>query len=185
MSALGQALAEFGQDDAAVDRCATFRRRAMLGVGHSAFCQQPRANTARSDTSFRHSIPDPYQRSTWLLEPLTAGISLAKLELEARIGPLPPCSIHSVDGQDGLPIFRPMQLTCVRSCPPPSLTHRSFQDSFRSRCGAHRRRGGWLDEGSAPPCIWRWWPARLRTHPECLRVTGPQWPPTRQSVQHR
>ena len=52
MSALGQALAEFGQDDAAVDRCATVGTRARLGrgVGHPP---QPRANTARSAPSVK------------------------------------------------------------------------------------------------------------------------------------
>ena len=76
MSALGKALAEFGQDDAAVDRCATVGTRALLGrgVAHSAF----RPTTARQHGAARsgHSIslPHSYQRSTWLLDPLTAEI---------------------------------------------------------------------------------------------------------------
>ena len=66
---------------------------------------------------------------------------------------------------------------------PVSASPKSFGDLISLRCQAQSLQGGWHGVGAKSPCIWRWWPARLHTHPEYGRVTGPQLPP-RQSPQH-
>ena len=74
-----------------------------------------RAPTRRVQNHDSVPIPDSYQRSTWLLEPLTADFPG-----QARIGSsnwTVTSSIHSVDAQDPLPIFA-CSGNAIYRCPP-------------------------------------------------------------------